>query len=63
MSNVSDQDDDLTPSQTAGYKVGEKKSINEYKDLDADDESLAKWKASLGLNSTSTGKEYTSYYE
>ncbi|CAB4409058.1 unnamed protein product [Rhizophagus irregularis] len=55
MSNVSDQDDDLTPSQTAGYKVGEKKSINEYKDLDADDESLAKWKASLGLNSTSTG--------
>jgi Rho GDP-dissociation inhibitor len=61
MSNVTDQEDDLTPSQTAGYKVGEKKTIHEYKNLDADDESLAKWKASLGLDATTTGKEYTSY--
>ncbi|GBC00183.1 hypothetical protein RclHR1_03780012 [Rhizophagus clarus] len=55
MSNVSDQDEELVPSQTTGYKVGEKKTINEYKDLDADDESLAKWKASLGLNASAAG--------
>ncbi|OZJ04351.1 hypothetical protein BZG36_02360, partial [Bifiguratus adelaidae] len=35
---------------TAGYKVGEKKTIEEYQNLDANDESLQKWKASLGLN-------------
>lgn len=31
------------------YKVGEKKSINEYAKIDAEDESLTKWKKSLGL--------------
>ena len=37
------------PSQTAGYKAGNLKSVDEYKNLDANDESLNRWKASLGL--------------
>ena len=48
MSN-SKVDDDLVPEKVEGYTVGEKKTIDEYKNLDAEDESLAKWKASLGL--------------
>uniref|UniRef100_A0A1D1YB60 Rho GDP-dissociation inhibitor n=1 Tax=Anthurium amnicola TaxID=1678845 RepID=A0A1D1YB60_9ARAE len=51
---MSDQEDDLTPSQTAGYKVGEKKTIDELHNLDANDESLKRWKESLGLK-TATG--------
>lgn len=31
------------------YKVSAKKTVDEYKTLDAEDESLAKWKESLGL--------------
>ncbi|KAI7899382.1 uncharacterized protein BX663DRAFT_532872 [Cokeromyces recurvatus] len=42
--------DDLLPTQTTGYKPGEKKSLQEYQKLDAQDESLNKWKESLGLN-------------
>ncbi|PSK38414.1 hypothetical protein C7M61_002977 [Candidozyma pseudohaemuli] len=42
-------DDDLVPESVEGYTVGEKKTIAEYTKLDAEDESLAKWKASLGL--------------
>ncbi|KAE8378775.1 immunoglobulin E-set [Aspergillus bertholletiae] len=45
-----DHDDDLVASKTEGFKVGEKKSINEYAELDKHDESLNRWKASLGLN-------------
>lgn len=43
------EDDDLVPESVEGYTVGEKKTIEEYTKLDAEDESLAKWKASLGL--------------
>ncbi|AQZ10598.1 RDI1 (YDL135C) [Zygosaccharomyces parabailii] len=32
------------------YKVSAKKTLDEYKNLDAEDESLAKWKESLGLS-------------
>lgn len=46
--------DDLEPEETEGFKVGEKKTIDEYQQLDANDESLNKWKASLGLG---TGKD------
>lgn len=46
-------DDDLVPEQVEGYTVGEKKTIAEYTQLDAEDESLAKWKASLGLSGNS----------
>ncbi|TNY23567.1 E set domain-containing protein [Rhodotorula diobovata] len=42
-------EDDLAPTQTAGYKVGQQKTIDELAQLDAEDESLARWKASLGI--------------
>lgn len=32
------------------YKVSAKKTLEEYQNLDAEDESLAKWKESLGLS-------------
>ncbi|KAJ4352478.1 rho GDP dissociation inhibitor [Didymosphaeria variabile] len=41
--------DDLHPEPTEGFKVGEKKTIDEYQQLDQNDESLRKWKESLGL--------------
>ncbi|KAF0540262.1 E set domain-containing protein [Gigaspora margarita] len=50
MSATTDQDE-LAPSQTPGYKVGEKKTMDEYVTMDASDESLKRWKASLGLAS------------
>ncbi|KAI7864003.1 immunoglobulin E-set [Spinellus fusiger] len=46
-------EDELTPSQTAGYKPGEKKTLEQYQDLDSQDESLKKWKMSLGLTKSS----------
>jgi len=42
-------DDDLKPSTTEGYKVGQKKTLDEYANLDKEDESLARWKQSLGI--------------
>jgi len=42
-------EDDLAPSKTEGFKVGEKKTIDEYQKLDQNDEALNRWKASLGL--------------
>ncbi|KAN0064252.1 rho GDP dissociation inhibitor [Thecaphora frezii] len=47
-------DDELVATQTAGYKPGEKKTLNEYSQLDAEDESLARWKASLGIGAAAT---------
>lgn len=47
-------EDELIPESVEGYTVGEKKTIEEYTKLDAEDESLAKWKASLGLSADST---------
>ncbi|CAA7259551.1 unnamed protein product [Cyclocybe aegerita] len=49
--NMSAQDDqdDLKPSSTPGYKPGAAKTAQEYATLDAEDESLARWKASLGI--------------
>lgn len=44
--------EELAPEQVEGYVVGEKKTIEEYTKLDAEDESLAKWKASLGLSAS-----------
>ncbi|CCC67944.1 hypothetical protein NCAS_0A13860 [Naumovozyma castellii] len=41
------QFEDEQPSDD--YKVSAKKTVDEYKKLDAGDESLAKWKESLGL--------------
>lgn len=45
-------DDDFGPSENSNYKVGEKKSLNDYQNLDADDEALRRWKESLGVAST-----------
>jgi Rho GDP-dissociation inhibitor len=47
MSSSNDQE--LLPEQTEGYKVGEKKDLDEYHKMDAEDESLQRYKASLGL--------------
>ncbi|KAI1916646.1 rho GDP dissociation inhibitor [Ophidiomyces ophidiicola] len=46
-----EHEDDLNPTKTEGFKVGEKKTVEEYQQLDANDESLNRWKASLGLGS------------
>ncbi|CZT14769.1 probable rho-gdp dissociation inhibitor [Ramularia collo-cygni] len=43
--------DDLEPETTEGFVVGEKKTIDEYQQLDQNDESLRKWKESLGIGS------------
>ncbi|PWW77685.1 rho guanidine dissociation inhibitor [Tuber magnatum] len=52
---ASHQEDELKPSTTEGYKVGEKKSVDEYAKLDAEDESLTRWKQSLGIGVGSAG--------
>ncbi|KAF9222088.1 E set domain-containing protein [Gyrodon lividus] len=44
-----DDQEDLKPSQTPGYKPTAAKTAEEYAKLDAEDESLARWKASLGI--------------
>ncbi|CAK1358483.1 Rho GDP-dissociation inhibitor [Cercospora beticola] len=41
--------DDLEPEATEGFKVGEKKTMDEYQQMDQNDESLRKYKESLGL--------------
>lgn len=41
--------EELLPEQTEGFKVGEKKTIDEYHQMDANDESLKRYKESLGL--------------
>ncbi len=52
---MADQEEDFAPSQTTGYKVGEKKTLEELAQLDAQDESLRKWKESLGLKAGAAG--------
>lgn len=55
--------DDLNPTRTlacsyiatAGYNPGEKKSVQEYAALDAEDESLRRWKESLGIGVGTAG--------
>jgi len=42
-------EDELQVDQTEGFRVGVKKTIDEYQQLDQNDESLRKWKESLGL--------------
>lgn len=52
-------EDDFAPTQTAGYKPGEKKTMEEYQNLDAQDESLNKWKESLGLKAGTSKSPFT----
>ncbi|KAJ3019472.1 hypothetical protein HKX48_002061 [Thoreauomyces humboldtii] len=49
MADHHESSEDLAPTQTAGYKAPEKKTVAELAELDAQDESLKKWKESLGL--------------
>ncbi|KAJ7086749.1 immunoglobulin E-set [Mycena epipterygia] len=49
MSHADNDHEDLAPSSTPGYKPSAAKSADEYAKLDAEDESLARWKASLGI--------------
>ncbi|TFK29343.1 rho GDP-dissociation inhibitor [Coprinopsis marcescibilis] len=50
MASHDNIDDELKPSFAPGYKpAGPAKSADEYAKLDAEDESLARWKASLGI--------------
>ncbi|KAG8218788.1 immunoglobulin E-set [Butyriboletus roseoflavus] len=44
-----EEQDDLKPSVTPGYKPTAAKTADEYAKMDATDESLARWKASLGI--------------
>jgi len=46
---MASNEQDLLPDQTEGFKVGEKKTMDEYNQLDADDEAMQRYKASLGL--------------
>ncbi|KAJ3550976.1 hypothetical protein NM688_g4956 [Phlebia brevispora] len=55
MSAPHAEEDDLAPTQTPGYKPGAEKTIEELARLDAEDESLARWKASLGIVPGATG--------
>ncbi|KAJ1986136.1 rho GDP dissociation inhibitor [Dimargaris cristalligena] len=47
-------EDELVATETEGYKVGEKKTLEEYQNLDANDESLNRWKQSLGIGQSTT---------
>ena len=50
MASNEHPDDELMPSSTPGNRPGgPAKSADEYAKLDAEDESLARWKASLGI--------------
>ncbi|KAK9466492.1 immunoglobulin E-set [Lipomyces arxii] len=49
------EEDDLVPDFARGYVVGQKKTVDEYVKLDDNDESLRKWKESLGLTSATRG--------
>ncbi|KAI0306960.1 UbiA prenyltransferase family-domain-containing protein [Multifurca ochricompacta] len=55
MADKSEDVEDFAAINTPGYKPAAGKTVDEYRNLDAEDESLARWKASLGLNAASGG--------
>ncbi|KAH9994094.1 rho GDP-dissociation inhibitor [Russula compacta] len=55
MADKTEDTDDFAAINTPGYKPAAGKSVDEYRSLDAGDESLARWKASLGLDAASSG--------
>jgi len=62
MSHHDDDHAELQPTFNEGYKPGQKKTAEEYAQLDAHDDSLNRWKASLGIGSTAvsgTGPKVT----
>ncbi|CAK9780652.1 E set domain-containing protein [Cutaneotrichosporon oleaginosum] len=52
---MASHDDELAATQTEGYKIGQAKTVAELAALDQEDESLQRWKASLGLTGTVGG--------
>ncbi|KAJ4493017.1 E set domain-containing protein [Lentinula edodes] len=54
MSADDNDHEDLKPSNTPGYNPSPAKSPSEYAKLDENDESLARWKRSLGLTAASS---------
>ncbi|OAP62604.1 hypothetical protein AYL99_01831 [Fonsecaea erecta] len=46
--------DDLQAEHTPGFKVGEKKTLEEYHQLDQSDDAMKRWKQSLGLGNGDT---------
>jgi len=46
---MADHNEDLLPENTEGFKVGRKETMDHYKNMDAEDESLQRYKESLGL--------------
>ncbi|WVR09543.1 hypothetical protein IAU60_006612 [Kwoniella sp. DSM 27419] len=53
MSHPKEQtEDELAPTQTENYRVGQTKTVAELAELDKEDESLQRWKQSLGIGST-----------
>ncbi|KAH7924053.1 E set domain-containing protein [Leucogyrophana mollusca] len=56
MSTHDDQEE-LKPTATPGYKPSAAKTAEEYAKLDAEDESLARWKASLGITPGAEGAD------
>jgi len=57
MADQHDDAADFAANNTQGYKPAPGKSVDEYRNLDAGDESLARWKASLGLDSATSGEK------
>ncbi|KAE9371274.1 putative Rho GDP-dissociation inhibitor [Stipitochalara longipes BDJ] len=51
----SKDEQDLLPDQTEGFKVGEKKTMDEYHKLDADDDAMRRYKESLGIGGPAKG--------
>ncbi|UOH82943.1 hypothetical protein LQV05_005656 [Cryptococcus neoformans] len=54
MSNQQPEDE-LAPTHTEGYKLGQSKTVAELAALDQDDESLQRWKQSLGIGAGASG--------
>lgn len=48
-------EDELAASSTPGYRPGQARDLDELARLDAQDESLNKWKASLGVTAGGAG--------
>jgi Rho GDP-dissociation inhibitor len=46
-------EEELNPTSTPGYKVGAQKTVEELNQLDQNDQSMQKWKESLGLKQLS----------
>ncbi|KAH9965715.1 rho GDP-dissociation inhibitor [Russula dissimulans] len=54
MADDHEDAEDFVANNTPGYNPAAGKTVEEYRNLDAEDESLARWKASLGLDGASS---------